>query len=104
MKCGRFPKYIFTASAHFINVGGFIYVINIKTLYQNSHSIKTTRTLISFGGMFVGFSGEIHCSLFPKPDLRLECVFPFLLHIEYGLLVTGQFIIIQRSSSLFSTR
>ena len=65
--------------------------INLKTLMAS-----TTRTLIPVGGLFVGFSGDIHYNFLQKFDLQLERVFSFSLPTEYGLLVTGQFIIIQR--------
>ena len=57
---------------------------------------STTQTLIPVGGLFVRFSGDIHCSLLQKSDLQLERVFSFSLPTDYGLLVTDQFIIIQR--------
>ena len=97
---GRFSKYIFTASAHFIKVGGCIVVIgiNLKALMAS-----ITQALISVGGMFIGFSGGINCN-FLQNLIYDWSVFFHSPHIEYGLLVTGQFIIIRRSSFLLSKR
>ena len=62
---------------------------------------SATQTLMHVGGLFVGFSGDIHCNLLQKSDLQLERVFSFSLPTDYGLLVTGQFIIIQRQAFYF---
>ena len=73
---GRFSKYIFTNSTHFINVGDCIDIIgiNLKTLMASA-----TQTLIFFGELFVGFSGDSHCHLLQKSDLQLEQVFFILV-------------------------
>ena len=63
-----------------------------------------TQTLISVGGLFVGFSSDIQCNLLQKSDLKLERVFSSCLHVKYGLLVTGRFKIIPKSSLLFPKR
>ena len=95
---GSFSKYICIASIHFINIEGciFVIVINLKTLMAS-----TTPTLTFVGVLFNDFSAEITYKLSRRSDLRLECVFSFLPHIEYLLLFTGQFIIIRRSTILF---
>ena len=66
--------------------------IKLKTIMAS-----TTQTLIFAGGLCVGFRGEINCNLLQKFNLQLELAFSFSPHSEYGILFTGQFIIVGRS-------
>ena len=59
---------------------------------------STTQTSISVGEMFVRLSGDINCNLLRKSNLRLERVFSFSPHIDYGLLVTGQLLLSKRQN------
>ena len=44
------------------------------------------QTLLTFGGLFVGFSGDVNSNLLRKSDLRFDSAFSFSAHTEYGLL------------------
>ena len=44
------------------------------------------QTLLTFGGLFVGFSGDVNSNLLRKSDLRFDSAFSFSAHTESGLL------------------
>ena len=82
---GGFSKYIFTASAHFINVG---YCTNTVRINLKTLMVLTIQALIFVGGLIIDFRGDIHSNSLQKYSLLLKRVFQsrYILNMVYWLL------------------